>query len=250
VKLGPDFDGLDNAKSGYMPSGNLLGISLMHESGTGGSPKYGTVSQMPLIGDVTTRSNFSVGRATPDKGSVGSYSMSLANGVQIEMAGTAHVGYLEYSFPDGQQANIIVNASHYLPAAETGALYQSFDNGSIQVFPDGHYEGSGTFQGGWNLAAPWTVYSCGRFSEVASSVQTFTTSSRSKPPQFTSSLTGSSSNQVGAVFSFNSSNITSQASYHPPGLANTLIMKYHQELVSTILSRPLNLHGTLRFYQR
>jgi predicted alpha-1,2-mannosidase len=213
VKLGPDFDGLDNAKSGYMPSGNLLGISLMHESGTGGSPKYGTVSQMPLTGDIITSSNFSVKRASPDKGSVGSYSMSLENGVQIAMAGTPHVGYLEYSYPTGQQANIIVNASHYLAPAESGTLYQSYDNGSIQVFADGHYEGNATFQGGWNLAAPWTVHFCGRFSEVASSVQTFTASSRSAPPQFGSSIIASSSNQIGAVFSFNSSNVTSQSSF-------------------------------------
>lgn len=33
---------------GYTPDGNVTGISMMHESGTGGSPKYGLISQMPL----------------------------------------------------------------------------------------------------------------------------------------------------------------------------------------------------------
>jgi putative alpha-1,2-mannosidase len=33
---------------GWTPDGNVTGISMMHESGTGGSPKYGIVSQMPL----------------------------------------------------------------------------------------------------------------------------------------------------------------------------------------------------------
>jgi putative alpha-1,2-mannosidase len=33
---------------GWTPDGNVTGISMMHESGTGGSPKYGLISQMPL----------------------------------------------------------------------------------------------------------------------------------------------------------------------------------------------------------
>lgn len=33
---------------GWTPDGNVTGVSMMHESGTGGPPKYGLVSQMPL----------------------------------------------------------------------------------------------------------------------------------------------------------------------------------------------------------
>jgi len=33
---------------GYTPKGHVTGISLMHQSGTGGGPKYGFPSQMPL----------------------------------------------------------------------------------------------------------------------------------------------------------------------------------------------------------
>lgn len=33
---------------GWTPQGRVTGISLMHESGTGGGPKYGFPSQMPL----------------------------------------------------------------------------------------------------------------------------------------------------------------------------------------------------------
>ena len=33
---------------GYTPHGKVTGISLMHESGTGGGPKYGFPAQMPL----------------------------------------------------------------------------------------------------------------------------------------------------------------------------------------------------------
>lgn len=33
---------------GWTPQGLVTGVSLMHESGTGGGPKYGFPSQMPL----------------------------------------------------------------------------------------------------------------------------------------------------------------------------------------------------------
>lgn len=33
---------------GWTPDGNVTGISMMHESGTGGAPKYGLIAQMPL----------------------------------------------------------------------------------------------------------------------------------------------------------------------------------------------------------
>src|SRR5690242_1755544 len=33
---------------GWTPQGYVTGISLMHESGTGGGPKYGFPAQMPL----------------------------------------------------------------------------------------------------------------------------------------------------------------------------------------------------------
>jgi putative alpha-1,2-mannosidase len=33
---------------GWTPDGNVTGFSMMHESGTGGAPKYGLIAQMPL----------------------------------------------------------------------------------------------------------------------------------------------------------------------------------------------------------
>jgi predicted alpha-1,2-mannosidase len=195
-----------------MSSGSMTAVSLMHESGTGGSPKYGTVSQLPIVGAVTSISSPQILRASPDTGSVGYYKMSLANGVQVELAGTAHVGMLQYSFPAGQQANILVDVSHYLPASKNGPASQSFTNGSIQVFGDGHYEGSGTYQGGWNLAAPWTVYFCGLFSESPTS-QTFQLSSNTTSAQLSTSLSAFGTYRAGALFSFKSANVTSKVGF-------------------------------------
>jgi hypothetical protein len=52
VKLGLDTyeEPLNQSalNGGWTPQGHVTGISLMHESGTGGGPKYGFPSQMPL----------------------------------------------------------------------------------------------------------------------------------------------------------------------------------------------------------
>lgn len=53
VKLGLDTFELPVNQSalngGWTPKGKVTGISLMHESGTGGGPKYGFPAQMPLM---------------------------------------------------------------------------------------------------------------------------------------------------------------------------------------------------------
>jgi putative alpha-1,2-mannosidase len=52
VKVGLDTTAANwstaTLNGGWTPDGNVTGISMMHESGTGGPPKYGIVSQMPL----------------------------------------------------------------------------------------------------------------------------------------------------------------------------------------------------------
>jgi putative alpha-1,2-mannosidase len=154
VKLGPDLNGGDSAKSGYLPSGKITGFSMMHESGTGGAPKYGVVSQLPLAGTIANPLvDVSVSRSAPDTGSVGYYKSSLSNGIIAELAATPHVGFFQYTFPPGQAANVLVDVSHYLPSNRNQNFAQVYTKGDLQNFPDGHYEGSGTYHGGWNLSA-------------------------------------------------------------------------------------------------
>lgn len=64
VKLGIDTYeervNMSVLNGGYTPKGHVTGISLMHQSGTGGGPKYGFPSQMPLTsidGDVNLLDN-------------------------------------------------------------------------------------------------------------------------------------------------------------------------------------------------
>lgn len=52
VKVGIDSTAVDWSTAvlngGWTPDGNVTAISMMHEHGTGGNPKYGIIPQMPL----------------------------------------------------------------------------------------------------------------------------------------------------------------------------------------------------------
>lgn len=52
VKVGIDSTAVNWSTAvlngGWTPDGNVTAISMMHEHGTGGNPKYGIIPQMPL----------------------------------------------------------------------------------------------------------------------------------------------------------------------------------------------------------
>lgn len=117
VKLGPDVeDGETDAYSGYLPEGKLWGFSMMHESGTGGAPKYGIINQMPAKGNVSNPLlDLGQERKTNDSAKVGYYKSELESDITIEVAATAHAGMYRYTFPEGENA-VVVDVSHVLPS--------------------------------------------------------------------------------------------------------------------------------------
>ncbi|KKY21970.1 putative glycosyl family 92 protein [Phaeomoniella chlamydospora] len=211
VKVGPDVYTGSNEYSGYASTGNITGFSLMHETGTGGAPKYGTVAQLPVAGNISNPLSDSLylPRSSDDEASVGWYKTSISNGVVTQLAGTKHAGFFKYSFPSGIPANVLIDVSHYLPDFRGMGWEQNYVNGSIKVAADGHYEGSGTYNGGWNLAPDWTIYFCGYFESNSSNIQTFygtNTTLSYYGKQSTQSGTG----RLGAVYSFSKSTVTSR----------------------------------------
>ena len=110
------------------------------------------VSQMPVAGNVTNPLvDLSQGRAKPDEGQVGYYKSSLANGVVVELAATEHAGLYQYTFGNGTTSSIVVDVSHVLPSFRGLGWEQHYSKGNFSLFADGHYEGSGTYNNGWNL---------------------------------------------------------------------------------------------------
>ncbi|KAL4800911.1 glycosyl hydrolase family 92-domain-containing protein [Aspergillus venezuelensis] len=215
VKLGPDLlSGTTDAYSGYLASGEFSGFSMMHEQGTGGAPKYGTVSQLPIVGNVTDPlSNITVGRGGADEAEVGYYKAQTAEGVTVDLSATAHAGIYRYYFPDNStQNNVLVDVSHVLPSFRGQGLSQGYKGGNLTIFPDGHYVGSGTYDNGWNRSPDWTIYFCGHFENVITSNRTYTGTddggSVEQDSGFASST--STSTRVGGLFTFKDTDIISR----------------------------------------
>lgn len=211
VKLGPDVENATtDAYSGYLPEGNIFGFSMMHESGTGGAPKYGVVSQMPFVGNVSNPlSNLSQLRTTPDQGSVGYYKSSLANGVTVELAATEHAGLYSYLFPNGSTASIVVDVSHVLPSFRDLGWEQHYAGGTFGIFQDGHYEGSGVYNNGWNLSPDWTIYFCGKFNHKPIGSRVFSgNGSATRTYGDYSSVSGTA--RLGGVFAFDQTEVASR----------------------------------------
>ena len=209
VKLGPDVeDGTTDAYSGYLPTGQIWGFSMMHESGTGGAPKYGVVNQMPVNGNLSNPLlDLGQNRTTNDTAEVGYYKSSLANGVDIEVAATAHAGMYQYVFPTGVKS-IVVDVSHVLPSFRGLGWGQGYAGGSFQLTESG-YAGHGVYNGGWNLAPDWTIYFCGHFDQALSSRKTFT-GTNTTLSSYGDAISTNGTYRQGGVFAFNQTTVTSR----------------------------------------
>lgn len=150
------MDGDDDAYSGYLPEGVVWGFSMTHNSGTGGAPKYGVVSQMPWVGNITNPvSNLTSNRTEPDQAAVGYYRTALDSDVVVELAASDRSGMYRYTFNDEEEvANVVIDVSHVLPSYRGFGWSQHYTRGGIEVFDDGHYEMNGTYDGGWNIGEP------------------------------------------------------------------------------------------------
>ncbi|KAF1934065.1 glycoside hydrolase family 92 protein [Didymella exigua CBS 183.55] len=210
TKLGPDVqNSTTDAYSGYLPIGNIWGFSMMHESGTGGAPKYGVVSQMPVVGQVSDPlADLSQPRLHVDEGGVGWYKSSLANGITVELTASEHAGLYSYTFPEAtnESSSIVVDVSHVLPSFRGLGWEQHYSGGALKLLSESHYEGSGTYNNGWNLAPNWTIYFCGKFDQKTSSSRVFAQSNATNASYGQTAGTG----RLGGVFTFNETKVTSR----------------------------------------
>lgn len=182
VKIGPDvttFNTSIGANAGYLPDGNVTAFSLTHVSGTGGGPVYGVVSQMPLLTlegvNVVDNLTYMQPRSQRDRASVGYFRSDFRNGLVTELTATSHVGFLQYSIPEGtSESHILVDVSHYLPAYD-GNQAQAYTNGEIQLSSDGSsYTGWGVYRGAFSHIPNYKIYFCGQFNHRAKLSQLFT----------------------------------------------------------------------------
>ncbi|KAM5439353.1 hypothetical protein MferCBS31731_004775 [Microsporum ferrugineum] len=167
-----------DVNAGYSPDGNVSAISFLHESGTGGAPKYGVISQMPLSTlegvNVADNKTYSQPRVGKDFASVGYYKTKLQNGITAEMSATDHAGILQYNYPPSADKFVLVDLSHYLPTHGEPNANQMYSNGRINLQDGGQrYTGYGIYRGGWNEGPNFQVFMCAGFSIAPSSTKTW-----------------------------------------------------------------------------
>ncbi|KAG8747635.1 hypothetical protein FRC10_000178 [Ceratobasidium sp. 414] len=200
VKLGIDTSvlnldqgGISSANSGYTPRGNATGFTLLHTSGTGGQPKYGVVSQMPLLGsledqhiNVADNRTYLTNR-TEEIAQVGYFRTTfVTSGITTELTASRHAGILHYKFPPSTNgtAHILIDLAHALPSAGGGASSPSTPQamditaalgttlGGIRA-KRGKYASTLVVSTGLNLTGH--VDFCGNFSTPATRARTFWT---------------------------------------------------------------------------
>lgn len=132
---------------------------MLHQSGTGGAPKYGVVAQMPVVGEVENPLSDAMNdtRASPDETQVGYYKASLGSGTVLEMAASSKAGMYQYTFPETDEPlNVLVDVSHVLSSYRGQGIEQHFLGGNISVHAgnsddDYFYTGFGTYD---NVSKP------------------------------------------------------------------------------------------------
>ncbi|KAF1998529.1 glycoside hydrolase family 92 protein [Amniculicola lignicola CBS 123094] len=183
VKLGIDTFELPVNQSalngGWTPRGRVTGISMLHESGTGGGPKYGFPAQMPLttIGEgvnLLDNETYWQTRVGQDVASVGYFRTELSSGVKVELAASRHAGLHQYTFPESTNKHVLVDFSHYLPHPTRSWDSQFYVGGEIEIQPGSTvYTGYTSIANGWNLGPPVTIYVCGEFDAAPDEANAF-----------------------------------------------------------------------------
>jgi putative alpha-1,2-mannosidase len=200
---------------GYTPEGNVTGVSMMHVSGTGGCPKYGVISQMPLTTtaapvDILNNRTYWQHRVGNETANVGYFRTDLESGVTIELSATAHAGIVHYGFPAGEK-NVLVDLTHRLPSARGSACTQRYVDAKIDISEDGsEYRGYGVYEAGWNEGAPYKVYFCGQFDSAPDQARAFNAENSTTTNMGGKSRKAASRyDTVGALFTWNDTEFTS-----------------------------------------
>ncbi|CAI6331993.1 unnamed protein product [Periconia digitata] len=235
VKLGIDTyeEPLNQSalNGGWTPQGKVTGISLMHESGTGGGPKYGFPAQMPLTTieapvNVLDNLTYWQTRVGEDEASVGYFKTEFESNITVELSASRHAGLHQYTFPSASEKHVLVDFSHYLPHPTRSWDSQFYTGGEIEIQPNSSiYTGYTSIANGWCLGPPVTVFVCGEFDSPPDHATAFKgrntfpvgrhfrSFGNSTTPNATftgaSARSGPQSDRVGAVFSWNNTDDSS-----------------------------------------
>jgi putative alpha-1,2-mannosidase len=149
-------------------------------------PLFGNLASVNLANNLTYAENRTLGL---ESATVGLFTTTLQNGVKIEITSGNHTGFMRYTFPraealsnnqstpnldstmanNEQDAHVLVDLTHVLPAYSSMAYSQKYLRGELHVRSSSYY-GSATYTGGWPQPDSHTIHFCGNFSTPADSV--------------------------------------------------------------------------------
>ena len=162
VRIGPDTI-RPHRTNGYRSDLPLQGFSHTHVSGTGGDGRFGNVSLTPFPGK--PRLDIGSFERLEERAAVGRYSVKLdPSHIQVALTCSQRCGVSRFTFPQGQPANILIDASAFhknhpeAPAHCTG--------GTLEWNSGTSFFGYSLFQGGWGHNYPYQIFFCGTVSEA------------------------------------------------------------------------------------
>jgi predicted alpha-1,2-mannosidase len=149
------------------------GFSLTHVSGAG-CPLYGDFAILPTTAELKTSpgASFAQYAAAFDHGQEqahpGYYALTLGNGIRAELTVAVRAGIARFTFPQGADARILVNAgssANSIPNKDSKPHDHDAFGNSITVRPDGTFSGwssAGRFCGS---DSHYKVYVAGRYNQ-------------------------------------------------------------------------------------
>ncbi|MDC3123178.1 GH92 family glycosyl hydrolase [Gammaproteobacteria bacterium] len=157
VRLGPDCLP-PHPTNGYRSDRPLQGFTHTHVSGTGGEGRFGNLRVVPYLG---APDDIPEGfERSEEIAAVGLYGVCMSPGnIWVELTSTPRCGICRFSFPEGNEANILIDAGavhQFHPLRTATCLYAE-----IQWISNSAFEGHGTFRGGWGHDCPYKIFFSG-----------------------------------------------------------------------------------------
>ena len=158
VKLGPDGgERMQNAGFSLNNIEPISGFSHLHVSGTGGGPKYGNILVMPFTGNY--KGNSVLSKWQDIKTIPGYFSIMLSDyKIKVELTATHSAGFHQYTFPESDSANIVIDVGSYLGRYFCCGENQKLVTSEILVNDDNSIQGVSVIMGGWNMGKAYSVY--------------------------------------------------------------------------------------------
>lgn len=152
-------------------------------------PLIGNLAAINLADNMTYAQNRSL---ESESATVGLFTTILRNGIKIDITSGNHTGFMRYTFPrlqniaqntstmslgsmvsgdfntDQNDAHVLVDLTHVLPAYSSMAYSQKFVRGDLHIRSSPNhqpsYYGSATYSGGWPQPDSHKLFFCGNFS--------------------------------------------------------------------------------------